>query len=32
MGKFANSRPLNALLVGIGAIVTILDVVLFTGL
>lgn len=32
MGKYANSRPLNALLVGIGAIVTILDVVLLTGM
>lgn len=31
MGKYANSCPLNALLVGIGAIVTILDVVLLTG-
>lgn len=32
MGKYANSRPLNALLIGIGAIVTILDVVLLTGM
>ena len=32
MGKYANSRPLNALLVGIGVIVTILDVVLLTGM
>ncbi len=32
MGKYANSRPLNALLVGIGAIVTILDIVLLTGM
>ena len=32
MGKYANSRPLNALLVGIGVIVTILDIVLLTGM
>ena len=32
MGKYANSRPLNALLVGIGFIVTILDIVLLTGM
>ena len=32
MGKYANSHPLNALLVGIGAIVTILDIVLLTGM
>lgn len=32
MGKCANSRPLNALLVGIGVIVTILDIVLLTGM
>ena len=32
MGKYANSRPLNALLVGIGAIVTTLDIVLLTGM
>lgn len=32
MGKYASSRPLNALLVGIGAIVTILDIVLLTGM
>ena len=32
MGKYVNSRPLNALLVGIGAIVTILDIVLLTGM
>jgi len=32
MGKYANSHPLNALLVGIGAVVTILDVVLLTGM
>ena len=32
MGKYANSRPLNALLVGIGVIVTILDIVLPTGM
>ena len=32
MGKYANSRPLNALLVGIGVVVTILDVVLLTGM
>ena len=32
MGKYANSRPLNALLVGIGIIVTTLDVVLLTGM
>ena len=31
MGKYANSRPLNALLVGIGVIVTVLDIVLLTG-
>ena len=32
MGKYVNSRPLNALLVGIGVIVTILDIVLLTGM
>ena len=32
MGKYANSRPLNALLVGIGTIVTALDIVLLTGM
>ena len=32
MGKYANSRPLNALLVGIGVIVSILDIVLLTGM
>lgn len=32
MGKYANSRPLNALLVGIGVIVTVLDIVLLTGM
>ena len=32
MGKYANSRPLNALLVGTGVIVAILDIVLLTGM
>ena len=32
MGKYANSRPLNALLVGIGVVVTTLDIVLLTGM
>ena len=32
MGKYTNSRPLNALLVGTGVIVAILDIVLLTGM
>ena len=32
MGKYANSRPLNALLIGIGVVVTTLDAVLLTGM
>ena len=32
MGKYANSRPLNALLIGIGVVVTALDAVLLTGM
>ena len=32
MGKYANSRPLNALLIGIGVVVTALDAVLLAGM
>ena len=32
MGKYANSCPLNALLVGIGVVVTALDAVLLAGM